>query len=287
MDFHRASVVYGMFPLSMMFAVLWLSGVKIRRRYRKERRPFSDKILRSPGYSLQSQIQQLNDKYQDWVAILFFGPMLITATLLALNPKSITWWPLGIVDAVIFGLCFWRLTFWHKKLCAHRLGFSGERLVATYLDELRDDGYKVFHDYPLERSNVDHVVVGPTGVFAIETKTRTKRSGPNGDSDYKVAFDGQQLVFPKWKDGDSPEQAKRQAEMLSDALHRRLGHRIDVAPVLAVPGWYVTEKVKTNLRVLNPKLIPAMIRSAEDSLSKDEIRNISNLLDEKCRDMEV
>jgi predicted kinase len=94
-------------------------------------------------------------------------------------------------------------------------------------------------------------------------------------------------VFPKWKDGDSPEQAKRQAEMLSGALHRRLGHRIDVAPVLAVPGWYVTEKVKTNLRVLNPKLIPAMIRSAEDSLSKDEIRNISNLLDEKCRDMEV
>jgi len=32
------------------------------------------------------------------------------------------------------------------------------------------DGYHVYHDFPAERFNIDHVVVGPAGAFAIETK---------------------------------------------------------------------------------------------------------------------
>lgn len=38
------------------------------------------------------------------------------------------------------------------------------------LDKLYKEGFHVFHDWDSGRGNVDHFVVGPQGVFAIETK---------------------------------------------------------------------------------------------------------------------
>jgi len=49
----------------------------------------------------------------------------------------------------------------------------------------------------------------------------------------------------------------------------------------------VTEKVKSNLQVLNPKLLAGRILTAKRLLSADEIRNISNAIDEKCRGVEI
>jgi hypothetical protein len=48
-------------------------------------------------------------------------------------------------------------------------GLRGERIVAKALATLPED-FRVIHDLPTSHGNVDHVVVGPTGVFAIETK---------------------------------------------------------------------------------------------------------------------
>jgi len=48
-------------------------------------------------------------------------------------------------------------------------GRLGEKDVASVLKGL-PEGYTVLHDVEMEWGNIDHVVVGPTGVFAIETK---------------------------------------------------------------------------------------------------------------------
>ena len=57
---------------------------------------------------------------------------------------------------------------------------QGERLVGETINWLMKDGFDVFHDYPIDPNgksgNIDHIVVGPNGVFAIETKAvRTNR----------------------------------------------------------------------------------------------------------------
>lgn len=50
-------------------------------------------------------------------------------------------------------------------------GARGEFLVGEELEKLYKEGFHVFHDYySVDRGNVDHFVVGPPGVFAIETK---------------------------------------------------------------------------------------------------------------------
>jgi hypothetical protein len=55
---------------------------------------------------------------------------------------------------------------------AWRHGAQGERRTARLLAPLERHGYQVFHDLavPGSAANVDHLVVGPTGVYVIDSK---------------------------------------------------------------------------------------------------------------------
>jgi hypothetical protein len=51
-------------------------------------------------------------------------------------------------------------------------GAEGEEVVGRVLEGLADDGWCVIHDVCFGRGNIDHIVVGPGGIFTIETKSR-------------------------------------------------------------------------------------------------------------------
>ena len=70
-------------------------------------------------------------------------------------------------------------TFWGRRASteAWRKGAEGERGVARRLAALESKGFRVLHDLrvPGSKANIDHLVIGPTGVFAVDTKNYTGR----------------------------------------------------------------------------------------------------------------
>jgi hypothetical protein len=52
-------------------------------------------------------------------------------------------------------------------------GAAGERVTAAVLERLPERKWAVMHDLALPRSraNIDHLVIGPTGVWVVDTKT--------------------------------------------------------------------------------------------------------------------
>ena len=54
-------------------------------------------------------------------------------------------------------------------------GAAGEELVGEALDGLREGGWFALHDVQLDHGNIDHVLVGPAGIFTIETKSHRGR----------------------------------------------------------------------------------------------------------------
>jgi hypothetical protein len=54
-------------------------------------------------------------------------------------------------------------------------GAEGEELVGEVLRGLEPQGWLAVHDVSLGRGNVDHVAIGPGGIFAIETKSHRGR----------------------------------------------------------------------------------------------------------------
>jgi Nuclease-related domain len=50
-------------------------------------------------------------------------------------------------------------------------GATGEEEVGHLLDALATGEWQVIHDASLGRGNVDHILIGPAGVFTVETKS--------------------------------------------------------------------------------------------------------------------
>jgi hypothetical protein len=52
-------------------------------------------------------------------------------------------------------------------------GAAGEERTGALLAALESEGYRVLHDrrIPGSRANIDHIVIGPSGVFVVETKS--------------------------------------------------------------------------------------------------------------------
>jgi Nuclease-related domain len=50
-------------------------------------------------------------------------------------------------------------------------GATGEEQVGGLLEHMSERGWCVIHDASLGRGNVDHILIGPPGIFTIETKS--------------------------------------------------------------------------------------------------------------------
>jgi hypothetical protein len=84
--------------------------------------------------------------------------------------------PAGLVGLAVAALVGWRLRFRASEQArTWQRGAAGERHTARLLDRLTRDGCVVFHDLavPGSPANVDHLVIGPTGVFVIDSKQWT------------------------------------------------------------------------------------------------------------------
>ena len=150
-------------------------------------------------------------------------------------------------------------------------------------------GYQVFHDIPGSgKWNVDHMAVGPAGVFAIETKYRTKKSGKNGEKDYQATFDGNRIEFASGdKDARATGQARDNTRWLERELSKATGERVNVRPIMALPGWWVTLKANSDVEVLSGKQVSGFISTEPTVLSAKVIQQISYQLEQRCRDVEV
>ena len=134
------------------------------------------------------------------------------------------------------------------------------------------------------RFNIDHVLVGPGGVFIVETKARRKPVNEDGKEEYRVTFDGKLLHWPWGSDRFGIDQAKDNARTLSTWLSSAVGEGVWVTPILAFPGWMVERTVLSNdIHVLNPKQIKNTWASLPQILTASKIIQICHQLNQKCR----
>jgi hypothetical protein len=233
--------------------------------------PIKNLPVRVPGQSIDEQIDKVLVKK-------LLEPLLIAGALCVM---AVVEWvryflpskPAPVLNTAIaiLGIMWavWRIRPVIRQLRDLKLGRTGERAVGQYLEEqLRPAGFQVLHDIPGEGFNLDHVVVGPTGVFCIETKTRSKPAkGP-----CSIQYDGEKVTV----DGLAPDrdpvvQAKAAAKWLCELLESSTGKRFFVQPVVLFPGWYI-EKMPANTEVwvLNDKATPSFIQGAKTHITAED-----------------
>ena len=157
-------------------------------------------------------------------------------------------------------------------------GRDGERIAGECLEKLRAHGCEIFHDIVAGNFNIDHVVVGPSGIYAIETKTLSKRGG----AEEKAECDGESILIRGFPLPDNPvPQAKGNARWLAGYLHGTTATRFRVIPVVLMPGWFVVNRAKPcDLLLLNEheNSLKRWIVDQAETLSKADRALVSSRL---------
>jgi hypothetical protein len=118
-------------------------------------------------------------------------------------------------------------------------GMAGERLVETALGLVLDDEWALFRGYRNRGGEIDHLLIGPRGVFAIEGKHRNATIDCDGDRWVATKYDkyGNQVEDPvpmTDRRGRSPsEQVNEPANILQDFLHRH-GLSVTITRIVAL-----------------------------------------------------
>jgi hypothetical protein len=169
--------------------------------------------------------------------VLGLGLAVVAAAITAFD----TWWfgrP-GILTGAAWGSCsavWFALRNTPPGFVEHwQKGAWGEQFTADELAQLPSQAWVPIHDLADGRGNLDHVLLGPAGVFVLDTK---KREGT-------VRIDGDDLVVNNELDPtvSSREQgvlrsARGQAARLHDLVEERNGRAPWVQAVVVIWGTF-------------------------------------------------
>jgi hypothetical protein len=159
-----------------------------------------------PGASARAEYRRRRTaELTGWAAGLPWRIALVAAVALAGQQLASH---TGLLDPLLAGLiaavgAAWRLRFQASQPTrAWRDGARGERATARRLQRLEGHGYVVLHDLqvPGSHANVDHLAVGPAGVFVIDSKyyRDTLQLGGDGMLWYGGYPLAQQLATAVW-----------------------------------------------------------------------------------------
>jgi len=282
-----------------------------RREARRERPPLNQKLLRPAGYSAMCRVDELADELTPALAqaaaagVLFgiaaatFYPVLEGVVLGRFTLAQVIHVPkaeMFLAGACLMLACLlwslreiivvWRLD---DQMRTWRFGMRGEQAVAEALTDrsLAAAGYVAFHDIPGDgKWNIDHVVVGPGGVFVLETKIRSRRKATRQQEENVVFFDGRVLEFPWCYDAEAVGQVEESAKWMRKFLAAFPPKDIPVQPVIVVPGWYVTARGNYPVKAMNATYLLNYLKGEKRRFTPEQLEPVIQRLDERCRTVE-
>jgi Nuclease-related domain len=151
---------------------------------------------------------------------------------------------------------------------AWRRGAVGERRTARLLGQLERHGWAVLHDLaiPGSRANIDHLVIGPGGVFVIDSKQyrgrlRLDPSGRLWHGRYPLAPAVRAVSF----------EADQTAQVLTDP-------DVVVEPIVAVHGAQVPwgKVVMQGVPVVPARRLPSMLRQLPAVLGPERVAALAD-----------
>jgi hypothetical protein len=239
-------------------------------------------VRRLAGQSIRDEKERLTD---NWLIPFYFTTVFCWVLWLVMElqvrshqpPQPKVYLSLAIVVTGVTAIKFGRL--WRQYRNLNR-GERGELAVAEQLEELRGKGFRCFHDIVRDGFNIDHVVVGPPGVFVIETKFR---SGSG-----LIEFRNGEGIFVggREEEGDPLKQARGNARVVHDFIRQDAGLELWVKPLVVFVGdWKVKNAWRdTDIRVIMANGIARYFdRQDQPELTKREIQLICSHLNRTAR----
>jgi hypothetical protein len=279
-------------PLVLLFGLLVLMLATLQHflaeiRLQSGERYLPISALRSPGESTRHRIDRTNGEIAAFAVAIGVIPLALYAALLSY--VHFLFLDLGWMETGYFGILSSGFILYSvnkiKRLKSRRrrlyIRYEGQMAVAEEVNRLIPEGYRVYHDFPTDRFHIDHIIVGPHGVFTVTTKVVRKSMHR---IEKPAMLDGQRIVFGKKSDHRTMAYAAFQAAWLAKWLLTATGEALTVQAILTVPGWRMKTLRKSAVMGVEPSAIgDAISRFQGYRLSQKTIRLVSEQIEAKCR----
>jgi hypothetical protein len=282
----------GLMILSILLAVVALLIAK--NRHSAFLNPLTGSLAKPPGAELGRKLgaEQLEVGFNLFeIVIAAIAPIVvyihIQSKIYAGDELSVGLLVMAFaLWAVWVGYVIWKLIKRFDRIRMLRLAYECGLAVGQELDQLMLDGFRVFHDVQMDDFNIDHIVIGPSGVFVVETKGRSKqRKDPGNDKTrHQVSYEDGVLTFPGAQDERASQTAARQADWAAQWLSGVTGFDVPVRPVVVLPGWNIENKDRPEVPVITSGYIQRYFQSQQHfPLNHRDVQQIVFEVDQKVR----
>jgi hypothetical protein len=246
---------------------------------------FAESIMHEAAQRFRDELERLSSSQAIYLSatlvflVLFVAAYVLRAgTLFAGYPAWQLWLQIGfLVFAAL--VAAWRLG--RTILARRQVKFVRDANVAVghQLQQISTGANRVFHDVKTSAGIVDHVLVGQTGVYAINVVAR--RGGKSGSA----RLNNNAIRFSNNDDAISVVDITAGAIRLEKEIARMLGHKVRVRSVLAVPGWDIGEQSSDKHLLVNERTIPMLRgwRDQSDYLMNEDVDALQKELTARCR----
>lgn len=159
----------------------------------------------------------------------------------------------------------------HTDERAWRKGAEGEEFVGTKLNKLRDKGWYVLHSVPVGKgdSDIDHVVIGPGGVFTVNSKNHASKK--IWVAKYQMRVNGQPVPYLR--------NSRHEAARAKRLLEAHLDFDVPVMGcVVVLTGSLIPEvtyrDMPDDVRVLDKWDVPRWFRKRKSALSAEQVEKV-------------
>lgn len=209
-------------------------------------------------------------------------PLIVALSIMTMTAVFFGAQPFGVRIASLasvlvgagFAVALLRLPFeslvWAK-------GAEGERRAAAYVEPLLDAGFIVLNNrrIPGGRGDIDHIVIGPTGIFPIETKNWSGRVEIRNDRLFVGSHDRTWVL----------EQVYREALAVQLALGEELtARRVTVVPIIcALGGVSGSQRVASGVHVTDGRSLARLVSDRPHVFDDESVQQLARLADDRIR----
>ncbi|MEA3255140.1 MAG: nuclease-related domain-containing protein [Candidatus Altiarchaeota archaeon] len=215
--------------------------------------------------------------------ILIFAMLFILALMLFIMGQV----PSATLGVVLIPIAYFLGIYSYQKYITWKSGSRGEDAAVKELSKL-SDFYRLINGavIPPNRGDTDHIILGPNGIFVIESKYYGGQIACKGDEWTRHKIGGKGKRYDLWI-GSPSNQVKRNAKVLKDFLLKNKNKIFSKAPHLWVHAVLVFTNDRADIHIKNPTVdilrideLSDFIRGQESEtvFTEEEVKHMGELI---------
>lgn len=246
---------------------------------------FADSIMRESAQRFRDELDRLSASQSIYLAgALVFIMLFAAAYFLRAEQLFVGYpdWQLHMqIVFLVAALGFALYQLGKTVMTRRQVRFLQDATIAIghQLRQISGSVTQVFHDVETSAGVVDHVLVGQTGIYAINVVAR------RAPKDGSVRLHGNALHFSNANDDESIVDIAARARRLEKAFCEMLGHKVRVRSVIASPGWEILEQSHEDHLLVNERNIGMLTgwKDNSDHLMDEDVDVLRDELTARCR----